>query len=151
MNYRTGSVAFITIGFLAASVALGQPGPGRGGGRGTGPGLYNPATVETVSGVVQHVEQVKGKGGGKGRGYGIHLLLKTDKEEIAVHLGPGWYVEKQPLKIAPQDQIEVRGSRITYDGKPAIVAAEVKKGDQVLKLRDAAGIPVWSGQGRRGS
>jgi hypothetical protein len=149
MNYRTGIVAFMAIGFLGVSVVLGQPGPGRGGGRGAGPGLYNPATVETVTGVVQRVEQVKGKGGG--RGYGIHLLLKTDKEEIAVHLGPGWYVEKQPLKIAPQDQIEVRGSRVTYDGKPAIIAAEVKKGDQVLKLRDAAGIPAWSGQGRRGS
>jgi hypothetical protein len=147
MNNRTGIVALITAGALAASVARGQPGPGRGAGRGAGPGLYNPATVETVSGVVQRVEQVKGGG----RGYGIHLLLKTDKEEIAVHLGPGWYVEKQPLKIAAQDQIEVRGSRITYDGKPAIVAAEVKKGDQVLKLRDPAGIPVWRGQGRRGS
>ncbi len=66
-------------------------------------------------------------------------------------MGPDWYVEKQPLKIAPQDQVDVRGSRITYEGKPAIVAAEVKKGDQVLKLRDAAGIPAWSGQGRRGS
>ena len=149
MSYRTSIVAFISTGFLGASVVLGQAGPGRGGGRGAGPGLYNPATVETVSGVVQRVEQVKGKGGG--RGYGIHLLLKTDKEEIAVHLGPGWYVEKQPLKIAPQDQIEVRGSRITYEGKPAIVAAEVKKGDQVLKLRDAAGIPAWGGRGRRGS
>ena len=149
MSYRTSIVAFVSIGFLSASVGLGQSGPGGGGGRGAGPGLYNPATVETVSGVVQRVEQVKGKGGG--RGYGIHLLLKTDKEEIAVHLGPGWYVEKQPLKIAPQDQIEVRGSRITYEGKPVILAAEVKKGDQVLKLRDAAGIPAWSGRGRRGA
>ncbi len=149
MSYRTSFVAFIGIGFLGASVVLGQPGSGRGGRRGAGPGLYNPATVETVSGVVQHVEQVKGKGGGKG--YGIHLLLKTDKEEIAVHLGPGWYVEKQPMKIAPQDHIEVHGSRITYEGKPAIVADEVKKGDQILKLRDAAGIPVWGGRGRRGS
>jgi hypothetical protein len=148
MNYRTGIVALITVGSLGASVVLGQPGPGRAG-QGAGSGLYDPATVQTVSGVVQRVERVKGKGGR--RGYGIHLLLKTDKEEIAVHLGPGWYVEKQRVKIVAQDQVEIHGSRVTYDGKPAIVAAEVKKGDQVLKLRDATGIPMWRGQSRRGS
>jgi len=30
-------------------------------------------------------------------------------------------------------------------GQPAVIAAEVKKGDIVLKLRDDNGIPVWSG------
>jgi hypothetical protein len=44
----------------------------------------------------------------------------------------------------------MHGSRITFAGKPAIVAAEVKKGDQVLKLRDESGTPLWRGQGRRG-
>jgi hypothetical protein len=28
-------------------------------------------------------------------------------------------------------------------GKPAIVAAQVKKGNEVLKLRDENGIRVW--------
>jgi hypothetical protein len=149
MIYRCMVAFVICAGFLSVTLVLGQPGPGRGMGPGSGAHLYDPATVETVSGVVQRVEQVKGAAGGMG--YGVHLLLKTDKEEIAVHLGPGWYVEKQPLKIAPHDQVEVRGSRITYDGKPVIVAAEIKKGDQVLKLRDAAGIPLWRGQGRQGS
>ena len=150
MNYRLGIVAFITgVGVFGASTGLAQPGPGGAAGPSPGARSYNAATVETVTGVVQRIDQAKGKAWGQG--YGIHLLLKTDKEEIAVHLGPGWYVEKQPLKIAPHDQIEVRGSRITYEGKPAIIAAEVKKGDQVLKLRDAAGIPAWRGQGPRGS
>jgi hypothetical protein len=35
------------------------------------------------------------------------------------------------------------------DGKPALIAAEVKKGDEVMKLRDANGVPAWSG-GRSG-
>jgi hypothetical protein len=143
-------VSFIVgAGLLGAAIALAQPGPGRGAaGRGSAARIYDPATVETVRGVVERVEQVKGKGGGGGSG--IHLLLKTDKEEIPVLLGPSWYVEKQSLALASQDQVEVRGSRISYEGKPAIVAAEVKKGEQVLELRDAAGIPLWRGQGRRG-
>jgi hypothetical protein len=43
----------------------------------------------------------------------------------------------------------VRGSRVTFDGKPAIIAATVRKGDEELALRDAAGRPVWSGWRRR--
>ncbi len=35
------------------------------------------------------------------------------------------------------------------EGKPALIAAEVKKGNEVMKLRDANGVPAWSG-GRRG-
>jgi hypothetical protein len=33
---------------------------------------------------------------------------------------------------------------VTVDGKPAIVAAQIKKGNEVLKLRDDNGVPVWS-------
>jgi len=43
----------------------------------------------------------------------------------------------------------VKGSRFTLGGKPAIIAAEVKKGDEVLKLRDDAGFPMWIGWRRR--
>ncbi len=66
-----------------------------------------------------------------------------------VHLGPSWYLETQAVTFAPGDKVEVTGSRVTYQGQPTIIAAEVKKDGQVLKLRDAAGIPVWAGQGRR--
>lgn len=76
-------------------------------------------------------------------------MMKTDKEMIPVHLRPAWYIENQDVQIAPPDRIEVKGSRITLEGKPAIIAAEVKKGDDVLVLRDASGLPVWSGWRRR--
>jgi hypothetical protein len=36
-----------------------------------------------------------------------------------------------------------------FEGKPAIIAAEVKKDDEVLTLRDASGFPAWSGWRRR--
>ncbi|MFI5394336.1 MAG: DNA-binding protein [Candidatus Binatia bacterium] len=136
----------ITLCAASSSFAQGAMGgrPGRGG------GLYNPKTVETVSGEVVSVEEIHGKGwgGGRGGGYGVHLILKSDQEEIAVHIGPSWYLDKHGLSIAPGNRIEVRGSRITFQGKPAIIAAEVKKGDQSLKLRDDDGLPAWRGQGR---
>lgn len=81
----------------------------------------------------------------KGMSQGVHLTLKTYKEIISVHLGPWWYIENRDIRIEPKDKIEVAGSRITYQGKPAIIAANVKKGDEVLKLRDENGLPVWAG------
>lgn len=139
-----GLIAFL---FLAAA-AMAQPGRGPGWG-GWGPGepygrLYNPATVETLSGEVTKVDRFTP---GRGIGYGVHLMLKTASETIDVHLGPTWYVEQQGLTFAAGDKLKVTGSRITYRGKPAIIAGEVKKGDQVLKLRDAQGVPAWAGAG----
>jgi hypothetical protein len=76
-------------------------------------------------------------------------MLKTEKETVPVHLGPAWYVENQDSTIEPGDKIGVKGSRITFQEKSAIIAAELRKGEEVLKLRDEAGIPMWAGWRRR--
>ena len=104
--------------------------------------MYNPATVETVSGLVEAVEKITPM---KRMYSGIHIMLKTDKEIVGVHLGPEWYIERLDTKIEKGDKIEVKGSRVIFEGKPAIIAAEVKKGDNILVLRDSAGIPAWAG------
>lgn len=138
---------------LAATAAWAQPGMGPGGGQGRGGGagdpysrMYNSKTVETLSGEVVSVDKFTP---GRRMSYGVHFTLKTEKEAIPVHLGPSWYMEKQAVTFAPGDQVEVNGSRITYEGQPTIIAGEVKKGGHVLNLRDAAGVPAWAGQGRR--
>jgi hypothetical protein len=130
------------------SAQRGMTWKGSGGwGAGTPYGrLYNLQTVETITGEVVTVDKITPM---KGMYYGVHLILKTDKETVSVHLGPGWYIENQDLKIAPNDKIEIKGSRITFEDKPTLIAAEVKKGDDVLVLRDASGFPVWSGWRRR--
>lgn len=120
-----------------------------GGGWGAGTPysrMYDPKTVETVSGEVVSVDTITPM---KGMCYGVHLMLKTDKETISVHLGPGWYIENQDTRVEPKDKVEITGSRITFEGKPAIIAAEVKKGDEILNLRDGKGFPFWSGWRRR--
>jgi hypothetical protein len=138
---------------IVATAAWAQPGmrPGSGQGRGWRAGdpysrMYNLKTVETLSGEVVNVEKFTP---GRQMSYGVHFTLKTAKEAIPVHLGPSWYMEKQGMAFAPGDKVEVTGSRITYEGKPTIIAAEVKKGGQILKLRDASGVPAWAGQGWR--
>jgi len=144
----TAAAALLAI--AVTPEALSQPGPQRrGAGWGYGSSYvrnYDPKTVQTVSGQVVTVGKFKPE---KGAGPGIHLMLKTEKESIPVHLGPAWYVENQESTIEAGDKIEVKGSRITFQEKPAIIAAEVKKGDEVLKLRDEAGTPMWAGWRRR--
>jgi hypothetical protein len=122
-------------------------------GKGTGgwePGsrynrMYDPKTVETLRGEVISVEKMVPI---RGMSRGLHIVLKTEKEEISVHLGPEWYLVKQGLKVGVNDILEVKGSRIAYKGKPAMIAAEVRKGAGLLKLRDERGVPAWRG-GRR--
>jgi hypothetical protein len=106
---------------------------------------YDPKTVETIEGKVLSIERTTPA---KNQGYGVHLMLQTDKETIAVHLGPSRYIDKQTPKIEVNDAITVTGSRIIVGGKPAIIAAQVKKGNDILKLRDENGIPAWRRAGR---
>lgn len=108
--------------------------------------IYNPATVETVDGTVVTVDNIT-QGGGMF--YGIHLVVRTQSEDLSVHLGPAWYLDAQGVQIAPNDVITITGSRVTLDGQPALIASEMKKGDTAVKLRDQNGFPLWSG--RRGS
>ncbi len=154
MRKIIGMFGLLVLGiFVVAAESSAQRGPGmmwRGSG-GWGPGtqynrMYDPKAMETISGEVISVDRITPA---KGMSGGVHMNVKTDKETISVHLGPSWYLENQDVKIEAKDKVEVKGSRISFGGKPAIIAAEVKKGDEVLKLRDDAGFPVWSGWRRR--
>lgn len=148
---KTKLVSLIAI----TAVILATPGWAQGwnwrGGCGWGAGspysrMYDAKTVETLRGEVVTVERLTPM---RGMGGGVHLQLKTEKETISVHLGPIWFIENQDVEIKARDEIVVKGSRITFENKPAIIAAEIKKGDGVLKLRDENGVPMWAGW-RRG-
>lgn len=146
--------AIAMVGILVTAVSsYAQPRPGtmwRGSG-GWGPGsqynkMYDPKAVETISGEVTRVDRITPA---KGMTGGVHMLVKTDKETVSVHLGPSWYIENQDVKIEPKDKVDVKGSRVTFGGKPALIASEVRKGNEVLSLRDEAGFPAWMAWRRR--
>ncbi|MHB8069940.1 MAG: DNA-binding protein [Desulfobaccales bacterium] len=104
------------------------------------PVQYDLKTVETVQGIVVAAPRPTPKGGMPERS---QLTLKTEKETLTVYLGPGWFLEKQGMKIGDLDRIQVTGSRIMVQGQAALLAGEVRKGEQVLKLRNAQGQPLW--------
>jgi hypothetical protein len=138
------------VTLIAVEVSAQQKGMGQGG-RGWGSGSpyersYDPQSVETISGVVVSIGKFSPT---KGSSYGVHAILKTDKETISVHLGPSWFVDNLEPQLVPEDRVEIKGSRIAFGGKPAIIAAEIRKGNATLTLRDGSGVPVWSGWRRR--
>lgn len=147
----TGLMVLLLV-LLSASLAL--AGPGRWGARGSGgwgmgtpyQDLYKPAHQETVAGEVVGIEKTTPM---KQMNQGLALAVKTEKETLSIHLGPTWYLERLDTRIDVGDRVEVKGVRTTFFGKPALLASEVKKGDNTLTLRDASGVPVWAGWGRR--
>jgi hypothetical protein len=148
---KTLIVTICILSFLFGTESFGQRGMKWQGSGNWGPGtqygrLYNPQTMETIRGEVISVDTITPI---QGMSSGVHLMVKTDKGTISAHLGPAWYIERQDMKIDPGDKVEITGSRITFQGKPAIIAAEIKKGAEILKLRDENGFPVWSGWRRR--
>ncbi len=127
-------LALVSTFALGVATALSDEGP-----------FYDPSAVETLAGSVAWVERVPSA---HGRSREMNLVLKTDAgETIGVVLGPEWVVERTPVRIVPGDRIQVTGVRVVR-GKPTLLAAEVRKGDEVLKLRDRRGVPVW-GRSRR--
>jgi len=79
----------------------------------------------------------------------VAFMVKTGSEAVAVHFGTEWYVARLDGKVQKGDTVEVKGARVSSAGKPAIIAAEIKKGDDALVLRNEAEIPVWAGWRRQ--
>lgn len=127
---------------LTASFAVAQNRPGRG----MGMPRYDKSTEVTLKGTVDAVLPHQARMGMAGTG--THLTLKTDDGVFDVHVGPTNWLSEKKFAFAKGDQIEVVGSSITFNGEKAVIAREITKGDAKITLRDANGIPAWSGRGR---
>lgn len=75
--------------------------------------------------------------------HGVYLILATKKAEIPVHLGPLWYITRQPYHFKEGDEIKVKGSKVTFKDTEIIVASEIQKEKMQMILRDDNGIPTW--------
>lgn len=150
---RIGSMlaALAVIGLALASGTRAQDGVKWRGSGGWGAGLpyqrlFDPTTVIKQEGEVIRVEKITPQ---QGMSDGIRLVLRTRDETIPVHLGPEWFLERQDFSLAPGDRVTVSGSRVVFEGRPAMIASQVQKGDNVLTLREPSGFPLWSAWRRR--
>ena len=76
-------------------------------------------------------------------GQGIQIILKNEREEIAVHLGPAWFILYQDMILSVNDKnIEVRGCRTMINGKPVIMASAANPADLRIVRDGETGIVV---------
>ena len=116
---------------------------------GQGTPMYDLKTETTIKGTVESVETITGAGGRGRRGLGgTHLVVKTEKDSVEVHVGPTAYLAEKGITLAKGDKLEILGSRVTVDNETFLIARQIKKGDNTWTLRDASGRPAWSGRGR---
>jgi hypothetical protein len=106
-------------------------------------------TVKTISGQVIKIDQVP-----EFRfGLQMRLTVFINKNEILpVYLGPAFYLvgPQQAKHFKLGDKVTVRGSQVTVNGEPLMIAMTVKLGNEVLRLRDREGIPAWIGWKKTG-
>lgn len=141
----------LLIGVVVLTFSMPAPIQAQGRGRGMMQGMtmgYDQAKEATVSGTVTEVVEQQSKGMGMG---GLHLTLEAGDDTIDVHLGPKSWMDSKGYTFAKGDALTVTGSRsmmhdmATMTNKDTIVAREIKKGDEVMTLRDENGKPMWSG------
>lgn len=102
---------------------------------------YNPATEATFKGTVDDVHDRQCPVSG---GLGAHIVLKlSDGKTIEVHLATTKFMKSYELIFNKGDQVEVTGSKVTFEGVETIFAREIKRGNDTFVFRDKAGNPVW--------
>jgi hypothetical protein len=106
--------------------------------------IFDFKTIKTISGQVIKVDQVPEAG----FGMDMRLTVIIDKKEILpVYLGPVLYIvgpdQAKPFNIG--DKVTVSGSQVTVRGESFMLATTVRRGNEVLRLRDKDGTPEWVG------
>lgn len=74
---------------------------------------------------------------------GSHITVKTETGNIEVHLAPASFMKQYAINIRKDDNVTIIGSRIMFDGKPALVAKSVAIGRETYNFRDPSGKPLW--------
>lgn len=131
-----GSIALLSVAGLAVAIKKGL------NNRRMYKRPFDSKKVEKLEGKILEVDHTKEK---NNEVRGTYLYLRSKDEVLPVHLGPAWYLDRQKRRFKAGDKIQVKGSRVSVNGKEGIVAASVTKGSEQLRLRDKTGTPFWYG------
>ncbi len=102
---------------------------------------FDPAKVRTIEGTV--VDISKSAIGPAGTDMLALRLRTADDKIVVVNLGPRDYISKQNFYVVNGDRITVTGSEVTAGERPVLVATEIRDNDQILRLRNPNGYPLW--------
>jgi DNA/RNA endonuclease YhcR with UshA esterase domain len=134
---RLSKVQLLLVAMATVAVTFASQNPQQGS---TSIPNYDSATEVRLQGVVldanDHLCPISG-------GMGSHLILKIQNGTIEVHMGAAKFVKEYQLILAKGDNVEVLGSRVIFEGRDAILAREITRGQETFVFRDANGKPVW--------
>ncbi len=109
--------------------------------------FYDPQKVVTVQGQIEKLETITRQGRQTSNGRKTQIAhLKTDQGAVVVHLGPAEFLAQQQFRPQAGDVLEVTGGKVNTRKGEVVLATTVKSGGKTFQLRDAQGVPVWSGQ-----
>jgi sporulation protein YlmC with PRC-barrel domain len=104
--------------------------------------------ITTIKGTVQSVGTFSPA---KGVTEGLRLRVKTTEgKTVTVYAGPASYAQQQNFAFKPGDQITVTGSNSKIGWRSIIMASEIQKDGNTLRLRTKTGEPLWTTAGMQG-
>jgi DNA/RNA endonuclease YhcR with UshA esterase domain len=101
---------------------------------------YDVANQQTVEGNVIETRDYSCPVSGS---VGSHIILKSDSGSIEVHLAPATFMKQYEIMIRKGDKARVTGSRIIFEGKPALIAKSIIIANDTYNFRDGKGRPLW--------
>ena len=101
---------------------------------------YDEASQQTVRGWVVETKDFQCPVTGT---VGSHITVKTETGTIEVHLAPASFMKQYDIAFTKDQNVTVVGAKITYEGKPALIAKSVTVGHETFNFRDPKGRPLW--------
>ncbi len=101
---------------------------------------YDTTHQVTIEGKIQEVRDYNCPVTGT---VGSHITVKNAEGTTEVHLAPAKFLKEYEIVLKAGDEVKVVGSKITYEGKPSILAKTVTVGRETYAFRDDKGKPIW--------
>lgn len=102
--------------------------------------VYTPTSEQTMRGWVVETKDFHCPVSGT---MGSHITVKNETSTIEVHLAPTSFMKQYDVNIRKGDNVTVVGSKISFEGKTALIAKSVAVGQETYSFRDSAGKPLW--------
>ena len=104
------------------------------------PPKYDVANEIKIKGVV---DEVKDRNCPISGTLGAHLMIKAENKIYEVHVAPTKFVKSYEVVFQKGDEVEIKGIKTSFQGVDAILAREIKRGNDDFVFRDPQGKPIW--------
>jgi hypothetical protein len=103
---------------------------------------YDPATEVTIQGKILSIHDRECPVSGT---LGAHFMLEAvDGKVYEVHLAPAKFTKMFDMVFTPGEKVDVTGNALLFQGKDAILARQVRHGNETVTFRDKKGNPSWN-------